>query len=115
MQVTSAIIASADGKKLLSETVKVNSLGGVNRTEMFANNQFVGYQEKPVSSDVECTILHTKDTDLLQLQNLKSCTLTLETDTGVSYTINDASCAAPLGLDDGKSVLRFIGPPAKAS
>lgn len=113
-QVTGVVYIKVDGELLRSkEGAKIN-LGGKERT-MQTGHSVYGYSEKVVPSMVEFTLAHTAADDLLDIQDKVDSTLEFETDTGITYIVNNAVCTKPAELTGGEGdvSLEFSGDPAE--
>ena len=114
MQFTGTAYISVNGKMLRSKPGASLKVGGMERQEVVANGKIVGYTEKPVPSELDCTVAHTGDTDLLEMSAYKDATVTFETDSGQTYTIANAWTSEPCDLksDSGDTSLKMKGPAA---
>jgi hypothetical protein len=98
----------------VSEGKMTLKLGGMERTPKIADGQVLGFNEKVVPAELECTALHTSQTDIEKVRNAKSVTLLIITDTGKKYTMREAFSIEPGEIKggDGDYDLKFAGPPA---
>lgn len=87
-------------------------VGGFNREPVMANGRVVGYQEEPVPSELEATLVHTADVSLRDLADLVDATVVVTTDVGVSYLINGAFTTEPVETTNGEIPLKMSGSPA---
>ncbi len=108
-QITGRVFVSVGGKRLRSkEGAKIN-LGGVEREAVTGDDGVHGYQEKVVAPSIDCTISHTADTSLKELQNITDTSVMFETDTGKVFNLRNAWCAKALELSKGEVGLTFQG------
>lgn len=106
-QVTGKVYITINGMRLRSkEGAKLNT-GGIEREPAMSDSGVDGYSEKTAAPQVDCTINHTADVSLQEIQNFKDGTLTFETDTGAIFTLKDAWCAKPPELTKGEVSLVF--------
>ena len=103
-QVTGRVYISVGGRRLRSKPGATLNTGGVSRSPVLSDSGVDGYSETTVSPQVDCTISHTSDISLTDLGAIVNETLRFQTDTGVSYTIRNAWCAAPPTLGAGGEV-----------
>ncbi len=114
-QKTGVILIKVNGTVLQAiPGVKVN-MGGMERTEVIANGDVVGFYETPKASMVTCTIPHGADTNLAEIQGWKDVTIVVNPDVGASYQINGAFQSNVIELTDqgGGFAVEFKGPRAK--
>ncbi len=108
-QVTGRAYISLNGQRLRSkEGAKLNT-GGVEREAQLSDSGVDGFSEKTAVPQVDCTINHTAEISLADIQNFKDGTLVFETDTGKVFTLTDAFCARPPELTKGEASLVFQG------
>ena len=111
-QVTGILKVFVDGKKY---RVKDGSLdmGGVMRTPSEGGAVY-GYVETVKASELDVTLAHMVDTDVVAFNSLTNSTLRVETDTGQVYTVQGAWMAEPCKLQWGGDLpLKMNGPPAE--
>lgn len=116
MRVTSVIYIKVNGSRQNTRPGGTFNPGGYERGGISADNTaYVGYTERPVASRVSVTVVHTSDTDFAAMNEWRSVTLEVYTDTGKKYVIAGAGLAGPpeLSGDEGEIGLEFIGPPAQ--
>lgn len=107
-QVTGRVYISLSGIGRIrsKEGAKLNT-GGIEREAAISDAGVDGFSEKVVAPSVDCTIHHTADIRLSQLQAFADGTLTFETDTGRVFTLRNAWCAKPPELNKGEVSLQF--------
>ncbi len=90
--------------------------GGVNRTPQVGHSLF-GFSEEVQPAEIEATLSHMSDTDLLALNALRDATVEFITDTGVTFLITGATLTEPTTLTggDGDVDLKMSGNPAVES
>jgi len=101
MQVTGIAYVSVNGAMLRSKEGAKLKVGGMERVAVVSNGKVIGYTEKAVPAEIDCTVAHTADTDLLAMSKFKDATVTFETDTGKTYTIPKAFTTEPCELSGG--------------
>lgn len=100
-QVTGIVKVYINGKlHRVKEGAKL-ILGGKERTAVVGHSVY-GYGEKVVPGSCEFTIAHTADLDLQELADMVGATVRFETDTGLSYLINNAFTTKPPELTGGE-------------
>jgi hypothetical protein len=111
-QVTGIIKIYIDGKMLRTKPGAKLKMGGKKR-EAQSGHSVYGYTEEVVPSELDATIVHMSDTDVVEMSNWVDVTLKVETDTGQTYLVKDAFTAEPCELASGGEVpLKMIGQPA---
>ena len=73
--VDGTLTRSKEGAKLIT--------GGKERTAVVGHSLY-GYTEKVAPAEVECTIAHMSDTDIIAMNDWVDATIKFETDTGLS-------------------------------
>jgi hypothetical protein len=103
--VNGALQRSKEGAKLI--------LGGKERTAQTGYAVY-GWAEKVVPAQVEFTLAHTADVDLIELNNLTGATVKFETDTGQSFMVANAFMTKPAELTGGEGdvAMEMQGDPA---
>lgn len=116
-QVTGIVKVKVNGKLVRSKQGAKLMTGGIERTPVVASGALVGYAEKFVPATIECTLAHTADTKVDELNKLVEATVIFETDTGKRFTIGAAFTTNPGELSDGEGdlTLKMAGNPAKES
>jgi hypothetical protein len=108
-QVTGKISIRVDGQLIDSLPGATLNTGGVKREAKKGDNGVVGYSEEVVEPMVECTVAHTKSTDLTALNAITDSTITFECDTGTIYYVSGAFLTEPCALSKGEVQLKFAG------
>lgn len=106
-QVSGKVFITINGRRLRSKEGAKLMTGGIEREPAVSDSGVDGYTEKHSTPQVDCTISHTPDISLQEIQNFKSGTLTFEADTGRIWTLKDAWCAKPPELTKGEVSLVF--------
>lgn len=83
--------------------------GGVTRKAVVGDESIHGFQEELVPPSYEGVISHTKDLDTDTLTGLTNATITITTDSGNVWVIQEAWCENPMELADGSISVRFVG------
>lgn len=105
--VTGRIFITVGGKRLASKEGAKLSLGGVERETVLADTGVVGFSEKTVAPSVECTVAHTADFSMKEMQEMKDVSISFDTDTGKSFVLSNAWCAKQIELEKGEVKLTF--------
>lgn len=94
------------------EGVKL-TLGGVERT-MQVGHKVYGPSEKTLPSQLEFTLAHTNDDDLVALNTLENATVRVETDINKSYLCTGMYTTKPIELTggEGDAAVEMMGDPA---
>lgn len=108
-QVTGRAYVNVNGQRLRSKPGAKLKFGGVEREPVVGDDSVHGYSEKLTAPSVECTISHTADTNLQELQATTSATVTFETDTGKTFLLQEAWTANALELTNGEVAITFNG------
>lgn len=113
-KLTGTAILRLDGVSIRSKAGAKLMLGGFERTPQYADGVMVGYTEKPVHSQVDCTVMHDSQTDLDALSNVTSGTIRFECDSGPVYVISSVFSLKPAELTagDGDVSVSYAGQPA---
>lgn len=106
-QVTGKVFVTINGQRLRSKEGAKLMTGGIERDPASSDSGVDGFTEKYAVPQVDCTINHTRDVSLQQIQAFKNGTLTFETDTGAIWTLKDAWCAKPPEMTKGEVSLVF--------
>lgn len=110
-QVTGVVIVRMDGLSLRSKEKAKLDFGGFERTDQYADNELIGYSQKPIAATVSATLAHTADSDVDALRNATNVSIEFACDTGISYLIANAFLAKPPTLTggDGDLEVEFKG------
>ncbi len=112
-QVTGIVKLFVDGKLLRSKPGAKLKVGGKKR-DFVSGHRVYGFTEEVVPSELDCTLAHMADTDVVELSNLKDVTLRFETDTGQTYSVKDMATTEPCELASGGDLsLKMMGSPAE--
>lgn len=112
-QATGRITIKLDGESLRSKSGASIQTGGIQRKPEMTDQGEVYYQESFVPAQVKCTMPHMTDTNLSKLRAFKNGTLSVVTDTGVTFTIAKAFSAEVGELQNGEVDVTFNGQPVK--
>lgn len=105
--VTGRVFITVAGKRLASKEGAKLMLGGVERETVLADTGVVGYQEKTVAPGVECTIAHTSDVSLKEIQDMTDVNISFDTDSGKSFALAHCWNAKMIELEKGEVKLTF--------
>lgn len=105
--VTGRVFITVNGKRLSSKEGAKLMFGGVERETVLADTGVVGYSEKTVAPGVECTIAHTADFNMQEMQDMKDVSMSFDTDSGKTFVLSNAWCAKQLELEKGEVKLTF--------
>ena len=113
-QVTGIVFVKVNGSLQRSKEGAKLMLGGKERTEQTGHSVY-GYSEKVVPAEVEFTLAHTSDDDLIALRDITDGTINFETDSGQVFVVGGAFLASPPELTGGEGdvALTFKGNPAE--
>lgn len=113
-QVTGICFITIDGKLMRSKPGASLKLGGKERTAQMGHKVY-GYSEAVVASEVELTLAHMADTDLIELRDKVNATCQFETDTGVTFLLTNCFVSEPpqLTAGEGDVTLKLMGDPAE--
>lgn len=112
--VTGTVIIRIDGASIRSKAGAKLTMGGEERTPVYADGQLIGYSTKPVGAMVTATLAHTSTSDLAALRDITDSSLIFETDTGVRFSIRGAFLTKPPELTGGEGdvAVEFCGQPS---
>ncbi|WP_137972411.1 phage tail tube protein [Pseudomonas sp. F(2018)] len=105
-QVTGIATIRVDGQEIPSEKGATLNPGGVNRTPRMAGKR-VFYNEEPVAPTLQCTVLHTDEIDLIDLNTIKDATVLVECDNGQDYLLTGAFVTETAELNTGEGQVRL--------
>jgi len=100
-QVTGIVKVYLNGDLQRSKEGASLSFGGKERTAIMGYTLH-GFAEKAVASELEFTLAHMADTDLIAINDLVDATLRFETDTGPVFLVTNAFTTAPVKLTGGE-------------
>ena len=108
-RITGKFYIKLNGKLLPITGDATLKLGGQSR-ETVIGNEVLGFREKAVAPEVDCTFVHNQDVDLKGIGSMDNVTITVATDTDVVYTIANAWCVDPPELSSkGEAKFKFSG------
>ncbi len=111
-QVTGICKLYVDGKMIRTKPGAKLKVGGKKRDAVVGHSVY-GFVEEPVAAELDATVAHMSDTDVVEMSNLTGQTLRFETDTGQTYSIKDAWTSEPCELASGGDMtLKMMGQPA---
>lgn len=107
MQFTGKVTIRVDGAIIATENKATLNPGGVTREpESHGGKTFFSEDDMPPL--MECSVLITKDTDVLALNKITGATVIFEADTGQKYLMRDAFTTEPVIFDGaGKTPLKM--------
>ena len=108
-QVTGRVFITVGGKRINSKEGATLKFGGVEREAVIADNGVVGPMEKLTAPEIDCTIVHTKEVSLKEIQAIIDTTISFDTDTGRAFIMTHAFYASGLELSKGEVKIKFIG------
>jgi hypothetical protein len=111
-QVTGIVKIYVNGKLQRSKEGASLDMGGKERT-MQTGHSVYGYSEKIIPSSLTFDLVHTSDTDLVELGGIVDGRARFECDTGVTYLITNACTTKTPKLKDGVVSMEMQGDPAE--
>lgn len=78
------------GKRYNTKEGASLKFGGTSREPVVGDGGVAGHQEKIEAPQVDCTIIHTANISLKEIQGIKDATISFDTDNGKSFVITDA-------------------------
>lgn len=112
-QKTGRVTIKLDGGALRSKAGASVQIGGTQREADTDDQGNVYFREMIVPATVSCTLIHTSDTDLIELRDFKNGTVNFECDTGVTYVIGGAFTTELGELSNGEVDWNGAGQPAE--
>jgi len=106
-QVTGRVFITVAGKRLTSKSGATIKFGNVKREMVPADNGVVGYKEATEAPGVECTLIHTADTSLTEIQAIVAASGSFDTDSGKSFVLSGMCCLDALAMADGEVKATF--------
>lgn len=90
-------------------------IGGKKRTPVMGHGKLHGYKVETVQARISGTITDTSDLDLVELRQLKDCTVKVEKPNGKVFVINHACFSGDQTENgaEGEIQFEFSGPPGK--
>jgi len=99
-KITGKVTIKIDGKVLAAENQATLDLGGTKRNpETHGGKTYFGEEESPAL--LEVSLLITKETDLMALNEMTGGTVFVEADTGQQFMMSGAFTTEPVSLDGG--------------
>lgn len=108
-QVTGKVFITIAGKRIDSKDGASLKYGGIERDAVIADTGVVGPMEKITAPEIDCTIVHTKDVSMKEIQAIVDATISFDTDTGRSFIMRGAFYASGLELSKGELKVKFMG------
>jgi hypothetical protein len=106
-QITGRAYITIKGARLRSKEGATLKFGGVEREDVLGDAGVLGYAEKVIAPEVECTLAHNAAFSLKSFMDITDESLHFETDTGKIYSMTNAWCKGALELTKGEVKLRF--------
>ena len=106
-QVTGRVFIALNGQRIRSKEGATLDTGGFKRDAQMSDAGVDGFSEAVAVPSVECKINDTAEVKLDDLKNFKDGTLVFETDTGKTYTLNNAWIAEPPKMTKGEWSLKY--------
>ncbi|NDV20919.1 phage tail protein [Pseudodesulfovibrio sp. JC047] len=97
-QVTGKAIIRFDGREYKTADDASLQPGGVKREPVKGAGKVHGFTETTVEPEMECTIYHTRETSLAEIQAIDNATVIFETDSGARWVLTGAFVLDPLKL-----------------
>lgn len=89
-QVFGRAFITVAGKRYNTKEGASLKFGGISREPVIGDAGVAGPQEKLEAPQVDCTIIHTANISLKEIQSIKDATISFDTDNGKSFVITDA-------------------------
>lgn len=87
--------------------------GGFKRDPV-TGHKYYGTTDEAMPFELDCTLAHMTDTDVVEFSNIVDETIRIQTDTGQVYVVKDATTTEPCELSDGGDMsLKMTGSPAE--
>lgn len=100
-KVTGVVKVHVNGKLHRSKPGAKLKTGGMKREAVYANGIVCGFTEEPEAAELDCTLVHMSDTDVIELNNATDATLRFETDVGITYLVPNAFTSEPCEVSGG--------------
>lgn len=112
-KITSRAVINAGslGRLVIKEGAEIG-FGNLKREPVIGDDGVLGYSESfDTAPSIKCTIIHANDTDEDAIKNFVDEDITLETNTGRTYSLIGAWAVEPLSLavKDGQMEVMFNG------
>lgn len=89
-QITGKAIIRVDGEEWSTEDGAKLNPGGVTREAKVGGGKVRGFAEKTKAPELECSVYHTRNTDLTAINAINDATVVYESDTGDRYVLRNA-------------------------
>lgn len=106
-KVTGRVFITVAGRRLASKPGATLRFGGITREMVVADGGVVGYKEKLEAPGIDCSLIHTVDTSLADLQSITDGAGSFDTDSGKSYVLSGMVTLDGLEISDGETKLKF--------
>jgi hypothetical protein len=112
--VTGIIKVYINGELHRTKEGEALSFGGKEKTAQVGHALY-GFSSKFAPAEIEFTIAHMADTDVIALNEVDDASVRFVTDTGVAYLITNANVTSPAKLTGGEGDCEFTmqGDPAE--
>ena len=108
-KVTGIVKIYVNGKLLRSKEGAALKTGGMEREGVNGHSHY-GYTENLVNAELDCTLAHTADTDVIEANDFVGATLKFETDTGQVLVVTNAFTSEPCEVKQGGDMsLKMMG------
>jgi hypothetical protein len=97
-QITGKAVIRFDGREYKTADEANLSPGGVSREPVKGAGKVHGFTETTEVPEMECTIYHTNQISLAEIQAIDNATVIFETDTGSRWVLTGAFVTDPLSL-----------------
>lgn len=105
-KVTGVATIRVDGREMPTERGATLNPGGVNRPTRMAGKR-VFFNEEPVAPTLQCTVLHTEEIDLIDLNTITNATVLFECDNGQDYMLTGAFVTETNELNSAEGQVRL--------
>lgn len=106
-QITGRAFITVKGERLRSKEGATLKFGGVEREDVLGDAGVLGFAEKIIAPEVECTLAHNAAFSLKTFMDITDEGLHFATDTGKTYSLTNAWCKGALELSKGEVKVRF--------
>lgn len=105
-KITGVATIRIDGREFPTEKGATLNPGGVKRTTRMAGNR-VHYNEEAVAPTLQCSVLHTDEIDLIDLNAITNATVLVECDNGQDYLLTGAFVTETAELTTAEGKVRL--------
>jgi hypothetical protein len=103
-----------DGRQYSTSGESTLEIGGPTREAVQGDYEAGAFKEMTAPAKLDTTLLYKGGVSLADLRSIDNATVTLETDTGVTWIMRQAYVAEVISFgQDGKAKVVFQGPPAE--